>query len=137
MISRLSHMSIYVLDQEEAVRFYTEKLGFRITQDQRLPEGQRWITLRPPEQTELEIILMEPQAMPGMSEEQVEQMRELIAAGAFGGGVFQTADCRRSYSEFKARGVEFLSEPTEQFYGIEALLKDNSGNWFSLTQPKE
>jgi catechol 2,3-dioxygenase-like lactoylglutathione lyase family enzyme len=136
MVTRLSHVSIYVLDQEEAVRFYTEKLGFRVAQDQTMPNGYRWVTLNPPEQPELEVILMEPTSDSSLSPEQIDHFRELITVGAIGAGVLETKDCRKTYEEYKSRGVEFVTEPTEQFYGIEAILKDNSGNWFSMTERK-
>jgi predicted enzyme related to lactoylglutathione lyase len=137
MVTQLSHVSIYVLDKEEALRFYSEKLGFKICQDETLPNGYRWVTLNPPEQPDLEIILMSPEDDAGLSPEQVEKFRELIKAGAMGAGVLATKDCRKTYDEYKSRGVEFVSEPKEQFYGIEAILKDNSGNWFSMTERKE
>ena len=67
----------------------------------------------------------------------VAALKNLIQSGAMGAGVFYVDDCHKTYAELKARGVEFLSEPTDNFYGIEALMKDNSGNWFSMTQPKQ
>ena len=70
-------------------------------------------------------------------EQSAEQMRDLIKKGKLGSGVFETKNCRATYTELKAKGVEFMSEPKEQFYGIEALFKDNSGNWFSLTEHPE
>ncbi len=71
-----------------------------------------------------------------MTEETCATMREMVKRGAAGGGVLQTADCRKTYEELKSKGVEFTTEPTERFYGIEAMMKDPFGNWFSLTQPK-
>jgi predicted enzyme related to lactoylglutathione lyase len=136
MITKLSHASIYVLDKDEAARFYTEKLGCTISQDMTMPNGYRWITLRAPEQEDLEIVLMEPEGDESLSEEQARQLRELIKAGAFGFGVFKTNDCRKTYDTYRDAGVQFVSEPKERFYGIEAIFKDNSGNWFSLTQEK-
>jgi hypothetical protein len=70
------------------------------------------------------------------SEDTANQLRELVKQGALGGGVFETPDCQKTYEELKARGVEFMAAPEEKFYGIEAVFKDNSGNWFSLTQRK-
>lgn len=136
MVTKLSHASIYVLDKDEAARFYTEKLGCTISQDTAMPNGYRWITLRAPEHQELEIVLMQPDGDESLSKEQVQQMRELIKAGAFGFGVFKTNDCRKTFETYRAAGVEFVSEPKEQFYGTEAIFKNNSGNWFSLTQEK-
>jgi catechol 2,3-dioxygenase-like lactoylglutathione lyase family enzyme len=136
MIDKMSHVSVYVLNQEEAIKFYTEKLGFKISMDQTMPNGYRWVTLNPPEQNDLEIILMEPSTDQGLTQEQVKNLRTLIAEGALGAGVFHTSDCRKTYQEYKSRGVEFIKEPTEEFYAVEALFKDNSGNWYSLTQEK-
>jgi len=97
-------------------------------------EGFRWLTVGPKSQPDLEIVLMEPKAGFMFDEATVKTIRELIAKGAMGAGVFNTDDCHATYEELKKRGVEFLLPPQERPYGIEAILKDNSGNWFSLTQ---
>lgn len=133
MISKLSHVTIYVLNQEEARKFYTEKLGFEVRTDVTI-EGFRWLTVGPKTQPELEIVLMEAKAGPMIEEAAAQQLREFIHKGLMGAGVFNTADCRATYEELKRKGVEFLSPPQERPYGVEALFKDNSGNWFSLTQ---
>ncbi|MCI0697748.1 VOC family protein [candidate division KSB1 bacterium] len=133
MIKKLSHATIYVTNQEEAKKFYTEKLGFEVRTDVTM-EGFRWLTVGPKTQPELEIVLMEPKAGFMFDEATVKNIRELIQKGAMGAGVFDTADCKATYEELKGRGVEFLSPPQERPYGIEAIFKDNSGNWFSLTQ---
>jgi catechol 2,3-dioxygenase-like lactoylglutathione lyase family enzyme len=135
MISRLSHAGLWVLDQDEAVRFYTEKLGFEVRTDQTMDDF-RWITVGPPDQPDLELILLVP-GPPMMDAETAEQIKSLVAKGSMGSGVFATDDCRRTYEELRGRGVEFLQEPQERFYGIEATFRDNSGNWFSLTQRAE
>jgi hypothetical protein len=72
-----------------------------------------------------------------MDEQSAEQVKALVAKGALGAGAFETDDCRATYDELSARGVTFLSEPTERFYGIEATFRDNSGNWFSMTERTE
>lgn len=96
----------------------------------------RWVTVGPKEQKDLEIVLFELK-VGGMHDEQtIATLRELVAKGALGAGVFSTKDVRATYAELKAKGVEFMSEPKEQPYGIEAMMKDNSGNWFSLCQPR-
>ena len=136
MIQRMSFGSIFVRDQDVAIDFYVNKLGFELTRDQTLPHGFRWVTVRPKGQTELEIILFKPTAGKQLTEDDVARINELMGKGAFGAGVFETADCQRTYDELKERGVEFASPPKEQFYGVEAVLKDPFGNWFSLTQPK-
>jgi catechol 2,3-dioxygenase-like lactoylglutathione lyase family enzyme len=137
MIQRLSHVSIYVLDQDAAYDFYVNKLGFQVVMDQKMDNGFRWLTVSPKGQPGLQIILMPIETGPMMDQETSEALRTLIRKGKIGGGVFQTADCQQTYEELKAKGVEFAQAPVERFYGIEALMKDNSGNWFSMTQPKE
>jgi predicted enzyme related to lactoylglutathione lyase len=133
MINRLSHTTIYVLDQQAALSFYTDKLGFAVRTDQSMGDF-RWLTVGPKEQPDLEIVLYQVAPSPMMDEATAAQLKELVAKGAMGTGVFATADCRATYEELRSRGVEFLSAPEEQPYGIEAVFKDNSGNWFSLTQ---
>lgn len=134
MITRLSHVSVFVLDQERAHDFYVNKLGFRVHTDAPMGPGMRWLTVCPPEQPELEISLMGIAEGMMFTKESAEQMRNLVKKGTFGFGVFECNDIYATYEELKARGVEFKKAPTEEFYGIEALFKDDSGNWFSLGQ---
>jgi catechol 2,3-dioxygenase-like lactoylglutathione lyase family enzyme len=133
MIHKLTHTTIYVLDQERAKTFYTETLGFEVLADQTLGSF-RWLTVAPKGQSELEIVLMAVDQAPSLDPESRATLRRLVEAGKLGAGVFETKDCRKTYAELRARGVEFKSEPEERFYGIEALFRDDSGNWFSLTQ---
>lgn len=133
MITGLSHATIFVDDQDDALEFYTKKLGFEVRTDAKM-EGFRWLTVGSKDQPELEIVLMAVQPGPMHDEATVAQMKELLAKGAMGAGVFKTSDCRATYDDLKSKGVEFLSEPAERPYGVEAVFKDNSGNWFSLTQ---
>ena len=135
MITKLSHACIWVLDQEEALAFYTGKLGFEVRTDETIDDF-RWVTVGPSDQPELEIVLLVPGA-PMMDDAAAAQIKALVSKGAMGSGVFAADDCRRTYEELKARGVEFIREPEERFYGIEATFRDNSGNWFSLTQRSE
>ena len=137
MIQRLSHVSVYVLDQDEAYDFYVNKLGFEVRMDAKMDNGFRWLNVGPKGQPNLQIILMPTSPGPMLDQETSDALRTLIRKGVLGGGVFQTANCQQTYEELKAKGVEFGQPPTERFYGIEALMKDNSGNWFSMTQPKE
>jgi catechol 2,3-dioxygenase-like lactoylglutathione lyase family enzyme len=132
MITAFSHTTIWVLDQDEALDFYTSKLGFEVRTDERIDDF-RWLTVSPPSQPDHELILLEP-GPPMMDEETARQVRALVAKGVLGPGAFETEDCQGTYEQFRERGVNFLSEPTERFYGIEATLRDNSGNWFSMTQ---
>ena len=136
MIRKMSHATIFVNNQDEALEFYREKLGFRIHTDAMVGEHFRWLTICTNDQPDFEIILMEPQPGMLMDEETSGKLREIMAKGVLGAGVFNTEDCRGTYEELKAKGVQFLSEPTERPYGIEAVFKDNSGNWFSLTEPR-
>lgn len=131
----MSHTSIYVRDQEEAYDFYVNKLGFRVHTDMQYGEGERWLTVCPPQQPDLEITLMAIKPGQMWDEDTAAQVKALVAKGAFGAGVFRTEDCHATYEELKAKGVEFMREPQEQFYGTEALFRDPSGNWFSLSQP--
>ena len=135
MISKLSHATVYVLDQDAAYDFYVNKLGFEVRNDTRLDNGFRWLAVGPKGQPDLELVLFAVEAGGNLDEAGAEQLRQLVQTGAIGAGVFQTEDCRATYEELKARGVEFVSPPQEQFYGIEATFKDNSGNFYSLTQP--
>ncbi|RIK44301.1 MAG: glyoxalase [Chloroflexi bacterium] len=134
MINRLSHATIYVKDQESALAFYTEKLGFEVRTDVSF-EGMRWLTVGPKNQPDLEMVLM-PIHGGALDEETGALMATLLERGAMGTGVLHTDDCRATYEALKAKGVEFISPPQEQMYGVEAILKDNQGNWFSLTQPR-
>jgi predicted enzyme related to lactoylglutathione lyase len=133
MITRLSHTTVYVLDQDRARTFYTEKLGFEVRDDVRMGNF-RWLTVAPKTQPDACLILMPLQPGPMMDEATVAAMRELLAKGVLGSGVFATDDCRRTHEELKARGVEFIREPKEMPYGIEALFRDDSGNFYSLTE---
>jgi predicted enzyme related to lactoylglutathione lyase len=136
----MSHTNIFVLDQDSAKAFYTEKLGFEARFDMSMGEefegagqGFRWLTVSPKEQPDLQIVLSSCDM--GRSPEQAEQLRALVAGGAMGAGVMTTDDCRATYKELSTKGVTFLSEPTERPYGIEAMMRDDSGNMISLTQP--
>ena len=98
--------------------------------------GMRWLTVCPPEQPDLEISLMSIEEGMMFKKEAAQQMRKLVSNGTFGFGVFECNDLLATYEELKAKGVEFKKPPTKEFYGFEALLKDDSGNWFSLGQKK-
>jgi len=132
LITGLSHTTIWVLDQDEALEFYTQKLGFEVNTDATMDEF-RWLTVNAPGRPDHELILLVP-GPPMMDEESAEQVKALVAKGALGPGAFEADDCRATYAELNGRGVSFLSEPTERFYGVEATFRDNSGNWFSMTQ---
>jgi uncharacterized glyoxalase superfamily protein PhnB len=137
VIQRQSHSTIYVLDQEEALEFYRDTLGFEVKTDMPMGDsGPRWLTVSPKGQPDLEVILAELTPGPMFDAETAEGIRSLVESGAFGIGVFESDDIHADYERLSKEGVEFVSPPKEQFYGTEAILKDNSGNWFSLTQRK-
>jgi len=137
VIQRQSHSTIYVIDQEEALAFYRDILGFEVNTDMPMNDsGLRWLTLSPKGQPDLELILAQVTSGPMFSAETAEEMKALLSRGAFGIGVFETDDIQGDYERLGGQGVEFVSPPEERFYGTEAIVKDNSGNWFSLTQPK-
>jgi catechol 2,3-dioxygenase-like lactoylglutathione lyase family enzyme len=134
MIQRQSHSTIYVIDQEEALDFYRDTLGFEVHTDMPMNANLRWVTLNPKGQPDLEIILAPIVPGPMFSAETAEEMKALVQRGALGIGVFETDDIYADHERLSKQGVEFVSPPEEKFYGIEAVVKDNSGNWFSLTQ---
>lgn len=136
MILKMSHATVYVIDQQQALEFYRDKLGFEVRTDVTMEGGFRWLTVGPKSQPDFEIALMEPRAGFMFDEETAAQIRALVEKGSLGAGVFDTDDCHATYEELKSKGVEFMSPPAERPYGIEALFKDNSGNWFSLTERK-
>ena len=136
MITKLSHVTFFVRNQEEARRFYVDTLGFEVRTDHTMDGGFRWLTVGPSGQPDLEIVLMEPTAGPMFDEEAASAMRLLIKKGVLGSGVFQVDDCQKTYDQLKSRGVQFAGAPEDKFYGVEAIMKDGLGNWFSMTQHK-
>ena len=137
MITKLSHTSFFVTNQDKAFDFYVNKLGFKVNTDVKMDNGFRWLTVNPPDQSDLEIILFPADGPNGFDEETNKALNLLLEKGVMGAGAMYTPDCRATYEELKAKGVVFKSEPKEQFYGIEAIITDGCGNWFSMTQPKE
>ena len=137
MIRRMSHATIFVNNQDEALEFYRDKLGFEVHTDAMVGPDFRWLTMNTKSQPDFEIVLMEPKPGMLMDDDTSKQLRAIMAKGVMGAGVFNTDDCRATYEDLKGKGVVFVSEPAERPYGIEAVFKDNSGNWFSLTQPSE
>lgn len=133
MIQTLSHTTIYVLDQEAARQFYVEKLGFEVRADMTLGSF-RWLTVSPKAQPNLQMVLMPLGASPAMDAATAEMLKKVVQSGAIGCGIFETDDCQGTYERLKLSGVEFRSPPTQRPYGLEAVLVDNSGNWFSLVQ---
>jgi catechol 2,3-dioxygenase-like lactoylglutathione lyase family enzyme len=137
---KLSNTLLWVHDQEEALAFYTEKLGFEVRADVTLPElgDFRWLTVGPPAQPDIAIVLQPIPGPPVMDPDSAEQVRTLMAKGFAGGSIFLTTDdCRAAYEELKGRGVEFVEEPQERPYGIDSAFRDPSGNQIRLTQVRE
>src|SRR5215207_4170712 len=138
-MTRIAHAQLWVHDQDEALAFYTEKLGMEVRADVTLPEmgDFRWLTVGPAEQPDFAITLMAIPGPPVMDAKTAEQVRSLVAKG-FSGTVFLTTDdVRADYEELKGRGVEFTEEPEERPYGIDCGFRDASGNSLRLTEPKE
>lgn len=130
----MNHVSVFVLDQDSAYDFYVNKLGFKVHTDAPMGPGMRWLTVTPPQQPDLEISLMSIQEGMMFTHDSAEKMKDLVRSGTFGFGVFECNDIFATYEELKAKGVEFKKPPKKEFYGVEALFKDDSGNWFSLGQ---
>jgi uncharacterized glyoxalase superfamily protein PhnB len=132
---RIAATQLWVHDQDEALAFYTQKLGMEVREDVTIPEmGFRWLTVGPVGQPETAITLMAIPGPPVMDADSAEQVKALMAKG-FAGTVFLTTeDCRASYEELKGRGVEFTEEPEERPYGIDSGFRDPSGNSLRLTQ---
>ena len=136
---RIATAQLWVHDQDEALKYWTDKVGFEVRSDVTVPEmgNFRWLTVSPPGQQDVAIVLMAIPGPPMVDAGTGEQLRDLMGKGLAGTVFLTTDDCRRTYEELKSRGVEFIREPEERFYGIEATFRDNSGNWFSLTQRAE
>jgi catechol 2,3-dioxygenase-like lactoylglutathione lyase family enzyme len=138
MLDAVSHVGVWVRDQDEAKAFYTEKLGLEVREDATLDElgGYRWLTVGPPGQPDVNLILSRP-GPPGVDAETAEQILALVAKGAMGPGIIRTEDCRATCKELEARGVELGQQPDERFYGIDATVRDPSGNLWRIVQPIE
>ena len=133
MITGISIVSVWVLDQEAAKEFYTKQLGFDLTTDIQLDSGMRWLTVRSPGSSGQEFLLVDP-AHSMLDGDTAVQVRALVAKGALSPGVLATTNCRADYEALVERGVEFIQPPADRPYGVEAILRDDSGNWFSFTQ---
>ena len=139
MLKNLTTVNVWVHDQDEALAFYTEKLGMELRDDVTVAEmgNFRWLTVGVPGQPDVSLVLMSVPGPPVFDEETRAQITALMAKGAAGGLFFSTDDCRKSYEELKAKGVEFQQEPTEQPYGIDAGLRDPSGNSMRMVQLRD
>jgi uncharacterized glyoxalase superfamily protein PhnB len=136
MLTQLLNTQVWVHDQDEALAFYTEKLGMEVREDVTVPEmgNFRWLSVGVPGQPDVAIALMAIPGPPVFDEETRKQIQELMAKGASGSLFFATDDCQATYDELKSKGVEFTQPPTEQFYGLDAGFRDQSGNHFRMMQ---
>jgi predicted enzyme related to lactoylglutathione lyase len=136
---KLANTQLWVHDQDEALAFYTDKLGWEVRSDVTMPEmgDFRWLAVGPAEQPDISVVLMAIPGAPMFEAETVEQIKSLMAKGCAGAVFLTTDDCRASYEELKAKGVEFSEPPEERPYGIDSGFHDPSGNSFRLTQVKD
>jgi catechol 2,3-dioxygenase-like lactoylglutathione lyase family enzyme len=136
---KIASAQLWVHDQDEALAFYTQKLGMEVRDDVTLPEmgGFRWLTVAPPGQDEVTIVLMAVPGPPVFEPETTAAIHDLVAKGVANTVFLTTDDCRASYEELSGRGVEFVDLPEERPYGIDCGFRDPSGNHLRLTQVRE
>ena len=135
MITNVSLVTVYCLDQDAARDYYVDVLGFEPRTDVTMGEGLRWVTVGHPSQPELEITLMTPG--PPLEQDAADFIRRQLEAGKMGGLGLRVDDCRKTFEELSAKGVTFLQEPSDRPYGVEAVMRDVSGNWLVLDEPRE
>ncbi|MEV0351617.1 VOC family protein [Nonomuraea sp. NPDC050680] len=135
MITNISLVTVYCLDQDKTRDFYVEHLGFKAQADVSMGEGFRWVTIIHPNQPELQVTLMTPG--PPLDADAADFIRRQLEKGQLGGLGLRVDDCRKTYQELSAKGVTFLQEPSDRPYGVEAVMRDNTGNWLVLVEPKE
>jgi catechol 2,3-dioxygenase-like lactoylglutathione lyase family enzyme len=135
MITNISLITLWVTNQDEARDFYVRKLGFQERTDVKMGDGFRWVTIFHPNQPELEVTLMVPG--PPLDPEMAQAIERSLAKGAMGGFGLRADDCQKTYEELSAKGIEFTQPPSKRPYGVEALMRDNSGNWLVLVEPSE
>jgi catechol 2,3-dioxygenase-like lactoylglutathione lyase family enzyme len=136
MLKQLTHVQVWVHDQDEALAFYTDKLGMELREDVTVPEmgNFRWLTVGVPGQKDVNIVLMAVPGPPVFDEETSSKLKDLVAKGAAGGLFFATDDVDGTYQELRDRGVEFSQEPTDQPYGRDAGFRDPSGNQMRMAK---
>jgi len=133
---KIASTQLWVHDQEEALEFYTKKVGMQVSADITVPEmgNFRWLAVSPAGQPDVSIVLMAIPGAPVMDAATGDQVRALMAKGFAGTLFLTTDDCRASFRELSARGVEFVEEPEERPYGLDAAFRDPSGNHIRLAQ---
>jgi catechol 2,3-dioxygenase-like lactoylglutathione lyase family enzyme len=136
MLTQLTHVNVWVHDQDEALEFYTKTLGMEVRDDVTVAEmgNFRWLTVAPPGQQGVALALLSIPGPPVFDEETAAQVKSIVAKGAAGGLFFLSDDVRGTYEELKKKGVEFSQEPTEQPYGLDAGFRDPSGNQIRMMQ---
>jgi catechol 2,3-dioxygenase-like lactoylglutathione lyase family enzyme len=134
MITNVSLVTVYCLDQDKARDFYVNLLGFEPRVDITMGEGFRWLTIGHPNQPELEVTLMLPG--PPLDEETAAFVRRQLEKGQMGGLGLRVDDCHKAFAELSAKGVTFLQEPSDRPYGVEAVMRDDTGNWLVLVEPR-
>jgi catechol 2,3-dioxygenase-like lactoylglutathione lyase family enzyme len=138
MLNQLTAVNVWTQDQDEALAFYTDKLGMEVRDDVTVPEmgNFRWITVGPPGQPDVALALLAIPGPPVFDADTAQQVKTVVAKGAAGGLFFSTDDCQATYEEFKRRGVEFSEEPSQRPYGIDAAFRDPSGNQIRIIEAR-
>ena len=134
MITNINLVTVYCLDQDKARDFYVDVLGFEARADVTMGEGFRWVTVSHPSQPNLEVTLMTPG--PPLDPDAADFIRRQLEKGSMGGLGLAVDDCRKTYEELSAKGVTFLQEPSDRPYGVEAVMRDTTGNWLVLVEQK-
>ena len=135
MITNVSLTTVYCLDQTETRDFYVDVLGFESRVDLPMGPDARWVTISHPNQPELEVTLMKPG--PPLDPDAADFVRRQLEKGQMGGLGLRVDDCRKTHQELVEKGVTFLQEPADRPYGVEAVMRDNTGNWLVLVEPRE
>jgi catechol 2,3-dioxygenase-like lactoylglutathione lyase family enzyme len=135
MITNISLVTVWCLDQDEARDFYVDKLGFEARTDIKVGDGFRWVAIGHPSQPDIDVTLMVPG--PPLGAEAADFIRRQLEKGEMGGLGLRTDDCRKTYQELSAKGVTFIQEPADRPYGVEAIMRDSSGNWLVINEPKD
>ncbi|HZN76663.1 MAG TPA: VOC family protein [Micromonosporaceae bacterium] len=135
MITNVSLVNVFCLDQDKARDFYVDVLGFELRTDITVGDGFRWVTVSHPSQPELELTLMTPG--PPLDADAADFVRRQLEKGQMGGVGLSVDDCRKTYAELVAKGVQFTQEPAERPYGVEAVMRDVSGNWLVLVEKRD
>lgn len=135
MITNISLATVWVNDQDAAKAFYIDQLGFVEASDVSMGDGYRWVTVSHPDHPELQLTLMRPG--PPLDDEDAAAVQRMLDKGSMSAVGLATTDCRAAFESLSANGVEFLQEPQDRPYGVEAVLRDNSGNWLVLVEQRE